>query len=721
MTSITALDVVDIRFPTSRWLDGSDAMNPEPDYSAAYVVLRTDETDVVGCSLLFTTGRGNDVACAAVRSLSSYVLGRDVATLIADVGALARELTWDGQLRWLGPEKGVMHMAIGAVVNAAWDLRARVDRQPLWRVLSALTPSEIVQQIDFTYIDDAITPAEAVEHLEALASGRAGRIAALESDGLPAYTTSAGWLGYDDDKVERLTKQAIAEGFTMLKLKVGTDVESDVRRMRIARMAAGPDVDIAVDANQRWGLRQAIEWMARLAPYDPYWIEEPTSPDDVLGHRTIRQAVRPIRVATGEHVQNRVIFKQLLQAEAIDVVQIDACRVGGVNENLAILLLAAKFGVPVCPHAGGVGLCEMVQHLANVRFRRGQRNHRPPVGRIRRSLARALHRPGDRRARPVPSTALARRRRPNAADLDRRVPLSRGPGLGHARRMTRRIDSHHHLWDLNDRDQPWMIGPQFDPVRRDFDVDDLRAAIDGLGIDGTVVVQSAPDVAETQELLDLACVTPLIVGVVGYVDVRAPDVGEQLDRLIGRPSGSWLVGIRSLVQYEPDPDWLGRPDVVRGLREIASRGLAFDLLVRLDQIEATLAALDRVAEGRFVLDHLAKPNIASRSWQPWARAITALAERPNLTAKVSGLSTEADWTTWTTNDLRPYVDHAFGVFGARRLMFGSDWPVSLLAASYRRTVETIDELTEAMSDDERQAVRGGTAQSVYRLNTRGAT
>ena len=368
MTCITALDVVDIRFPTSRWLDGSDAMNPEPDYSAAYVVLHTDDPDVVGYSLLFTTGRGNDVACAAVRSLAPYVLGRQVATLIADVGALAQELTWDGQLRWLGPEKGVMHMAIGAVVNATWDLRARVDRQPLWQVLSSLTPAEIVRQIDFTYIDDAITPAEAIHLLEAAAGGRADRVAALEADGLPAYTTSAGWLGYDDDKVERLTKQAIAEGFTMLKLKVGTDVESDVRRLQIARTAAGAGVNIAVDANQRWGVGRAIEWMARLAPFDPYWIEEPTCPDDVLGHRAIRQAVHPIRVATGEHVQNRVIFKQLLQAEAIDVVQIDACRVGGVNENLAILLLAAKFGVPVCPHAGGVGLCEMVQHLAMFDF-----------------------------------------------------------------------------------------------------------------------------------------------------------------------------------------------------------------------------------------------------------------------------------------------------------------------------------------------------------------
>jgi L-fuconate dehydratase len=343
-------------------------MNPEPDYSAAYVVLRVGDSAVAGCSLLFTTGRGNDVACAAVRALAPYIVGRDVDELVSDIGALARTLTWDGQLRWLGPEKGVMHMAIGAVVNAAWDLRARLDRQPLWQVLASLSPEELVRQIDFTYIDDALTPDDALAILEASADGRAARRATLEAGGLPAYNTSAGWLGYDDAKVARLVRESVAEGFTMLKLKVGGDVESDVRRLQVARIAAGEEAHIALDANQRWGVGQAIDWMGQLAKFEPYWIEEPTSPDDVLGHRTIREAVRPIRVATGEHVQNRVIFKQLLQAEAIDVVQIDACRVGGVNENLAILLLAAKHGVPVCPHAGGVGLCEMVQHLAMFDF-----------------------------------------------------------------------------------------------------------------------------------------------------------------------------------------------------------------------------------------------------------------------------------------------------------------------------------------------------------------
>ncbi len=364
MTRVSALDVIDVRFPTSRWLDGSDAMNPEPDYSAAYLVLRTDDPDVQGCSLVFTTGRGNDVACAAIESLRPYVVGRDVSELVADIGALAKALTWDGQLRWLGPEKGVMHMAIGAVVNAAWDLRARIEGRPLWRVLSGLTAEELVAQVDFTYIDDAVSPAEAVAILRAGEDSRPARIALLETEGYPAYTTSAGWLGYDDEKVARLARQSVADGFTMIKLKVGADLAADVRRLGVARVAVGEAARIALDANQRWGVEQAIDWMRGLSGFDPYWIEEPTSPDDILGHRRIREALAPIRIATGEHVQNRVIFKQLLQAGAIDIVQIDACRVGGVNENLAILLLAAKFGVPVCPHAGGVGLCEMVQHLA---------------------------------------------------------------------------------------------------------------------------------------------------------------------------------------------------------------------------------------------------------------------------------------------------------------------------------------------------------------------
>ncbi|MGW0947984.1 enolase C-terminal domain-like protein [Streptomyces sp. NPDC002623] len=362
---IVAVDTHDIRFPTSRELDGSDAMNPDPDYSAAYVVLRTDSGDgLEGHGFSFTIGRGNDVQVAAIAALRPHLLGRSVDELCADPGSLNRDLIGDSQLRWLGPEKGVMHMAVGAVVNAAWDLAAKRAGQPLWRLLAHADPEWLVSQVDFRYIADALTPEEALALLRAGRAGLAEREADLRERGYPGYTTSPGWLGYSDEKLTRLAKQAVSDGFTQIKLKVGADLDDDLRRLRTARAAVGDGVRIAVDANQRWNIDEAIRWTRALAEFDPYWIEEPTSPDDVLGHAAVRAAVAPVKVATGEHVQNRIVFKQLLQAGALDVLQIDAARVGGVNENLAILLLAAKFGVPVCPHAGGVGLCELVQHLA---------------------------------------------------------------------------------------------------------------------------------------------------------------------------------------------------------------------------------------------------------------------------------------------------------------------------------------------------------------------
>ncbi|OAH11040.1 L-fuconate dehydratase [Streptomyces jeddahensis] len=362
---ITAVDTYDIRFPTSRELDGSDAMNPDPDYSAAYVVLRTDAGDGhEGHGFTFTIGRGNDVQVAAIDALRPHVLGRDVEELCADPGVVSRDLIGDSQLRWLGPEKGLMHMAIGAVVNAVWDLAAKRARKPLWQFLADAEPEWLVSQIDFRYLTDALTPGEALGLLRRGREGSHERAADLLRRGFPAYTTSPGWLGYDDEKLTRLAAQAVADGFTQIKLKVGADLADDVRRCRVARSVVGPGVRMAVDANQRWDVDEAITWTQALAEFDPYWIEEPTSPDDVLGHAAIRKAVAPVKVATGEHVQNRIVFKQLLQAGAIDVLQIDAARVGGVNENLAILLLAAKFGMPVCPHAGGVGLCELVQHLS---------------------------------------------------------------------------------------------------------------------------------------------------------------------------------------------------------------------------------------------------------------------------------------------------------------------------------------------------------------------
>ncbi|MGW1839221.1 enolase C-terminal domain-like protein [Streptomyces sp. NPDC002067] len=360
--TVTELEVHDVRFPTSRQLDGSDAMNPDPDYSAAYVVLRTSGGPP-GHGFCFTIGRGNDVMAEAIRALAPYVVGTP-APLTADaLGALHRTLTHDSPLRWLGPEKGVMHMAAGAVVNAAWDLAATRAGLPVWEFLATMTPAELVALVDFRYLTDALTPGEALAILRAAEPGRAARTARLRAEGYPAYTTSPGWLGYDDGKLVRLAEEAVADGFRQIKLKVGADLGDDLRRMRLARAAVGPAVRIAVDANQRWDVPEAVRWMTALAPYAPYWIEEPTSPDDILGHAAVR-AGQPVKVATGEHAANRVVFKQLLQADAVDFVQIDAARVAGVNDNLAILLLAAKYGVPVCPHAGGVGLCELVQHLA---------------------------------------------------------------------------------------------------------------------------------------------------------------------------------------------------------------------------------------------------------------------------------------------------------------------------------------------------------------------
>jgi L-fuconate dehydratase len=365
VSRITALVTADVRFPTSLLLDGSDAMNPDPDYSAGYVRIDTDAADgLSGHGFVFTIGRGNDVQVAAIRALSGHLVGADVEKLLDDMGALWRLLVHDSQLRWLGPEKGVMHMAIGAVVNALWDLKAKRAGLPLWRLLASMTPEELVDLVDFRYLTDALTRDEALQILRAAQPGRAAREAALLRDGYPAYTTTPGWLGYDDAKLARLCREAVAEGFTQIKLKVGADLEDDVRRLRLAREVVGPDIRIAVDANQRWDVADAIRWVKELAPFELAWIEEPTNPDDVLGHSAIARGVAPIPVATGEHMANRVMFKQFLQHGSLQVLQIDATRVAGVNENVAILLLAAKFGVPVCPHAGGVGLCEAVQHLS---------------------------------------------------------------------------------------------------------------------------------------------------------------------------------------------------------------------------------------------------------------------------------------------------------------------------------------------------------------------
>ena len=364
MPRITSVEVVDVRFPTSLTLDGSDAMNKDGDYSAAYVLLHTDAPDLSGHGFTFTIGRGNDLCVAAAGQRAQPLVGRDVDELCGDLGGIYRELQSDSQLRWLGPDKGVVHLALAAVMNAVWDLAARRAGVPLWRLLSEMSPEELVEVADLRYLSDVLTPDQAITLLAGKETGRKQRTEQLEASGYPCYTTSAGWLGYSDAKLRRLCEEAVASGYKHVKLKVGADLEDDIRRCGIAREVLGPDGHLMIDANQVWDVPEAIEWVKALAEFDPLWIEEPTSPDDILGHAAIRKAVAPIGVATGEHGMNRVLFKQMFQAGAIDYCQLDAARLGSVNEVLAVYLLAAWFDVPVCPHAGGVGLCELVQHLA---------------------------------------------------------------------------------------------------------------------------------------------------------------------------------------------------------------------------------------------------------------------------------------------------------------------------------------------------------------------
>ena len=367
MTKITSLRTHDLRFPTSASLDGSDAMNPDPDYSAAYVVLSTDGAHE-GHGLTFTIGRGNDIVCKAIEALTARVVGLDTVWILENPGRFWRHITGDSQLRWIGPDKGAMHLATGAVVNAVWDLLAKRAKKPVWRYVADMTPEQLVSIIDFRYLTDAITPEEALAIFSKAEAGKAERIAELEANGYPCYTTSAGWLGYSNEKLTRLATEAVEAGFSHIKMKVGRDLSDDIRRLEIVRSIMGPDRYLMIDANQVWEVGQAIDWVKKLAFANPYFIEEPTSPDDIAGHRKIRQAIGPVKVATGEMCQNRILFKQFITSGAIDIVQIDACRIGGLNEVFAVLLMAAKYKLPVWPHAGGVGLCEYVQHLSMIDY-----------------------------------------------------------------------------------------------------------------------------------------------------------------------------------------------------------------------------------------------------------------------------------------------------------------------------------------------------------------
>ncbi len=368
MTKITSLRVHDLRFPTSKSLDGSDAMNPDPDYSAAYVILETDTPGLEGHGLTFTIGRGTEIVCLAVEAMRHLVVGTELSTVLDNPGKYWRHLTGDSQLRWIGPDKGAMHLATGAVVNAIWDLLAKQAGKPVWQLVADMSPAQIADIVDYRYLTDALTRDEAIAILTKAQTGKSERIATLKREGYACYTTSAGWLGYSDEKLRRLCQEAVDAGFSHVKMKVGRDLEDDIRRLTIAREVLGPDRFMMIDANQVWDVDQAIAWVNALAFTNPYFIEEPTSPDDVAGHRKIRQSIGKVKVATGEMCQNRIMFKQFIAEGAIDIVQIDSCRMGGLNEVLAVLLMAAKYNLPVWPHAGGVGLCEYVQHLSMIDY-----------------------------------------------------------------------------------------------------------------------------------------------------------------------------------------------------------------------------------------------------------------------------------------------------------------------------------------------------------------
>lgn len=367
-TRITGFETFDLRFPTSDQLDGSDAMNPDPDYSAAYVVLKTDSPSLSGHGMTFTIGRGNELCVAGIRCLAELLQGVSVESLMAEPVDLYRRLTGDSQLRWVGPEKGVIHLAAAAVINAVWDLWARIRDKPVWLLVSEMSPEQFVSCIDFRYMTDALTPAQAVELLGKHVASKMERMEILKNQGYPSYTTSAGWLGYSDEALVQKCSDLKSRGWSHFKIKVGRDLDDDIRRCRVLRREMGDDAFMMIDANQVWDVPQAIEWIGELKEFNPWFVEEPTSPDDILGHAAIAKGVSPLRIATGEMCHNRVMFKQFMQAGGMQVCQIDSCRLGGVNEVMAVLLLAAAFDIPVCPHAGGVGLCEYVQHLSMIDY-----------------------------------------------------------------------------------------------------------------------------------------------------------------------------------------------------------------------------------------------------------------------------------------------------------------------------------------------------------------
>ncbi|CAE7835109.1 enosf1 [Symbiodinium necroappetens] len=688
-TCISAIEVNDIRFPTSRFLHGSDAMNPDPDYSAAYCTIRTSDDTLYGCGLTFTIGRGTELCVAAIQALAPRVIGLKLDDIEADLAGFWRSIVGDSQLRWLGPEKGVVHLAAAAVVNGVWDLLAKRADKPLWRYLTDMSPEQLVSAVDFTNIRDVMDADRALDILKQQLPHKEARIQELARIGHPAYTTSAGWLGYPDEQIEKLARQAAAEGWRAIKIKVGRDLQDDIRRCALIRKILGDDLLLMIDANQVWEVDQAIDWVNTLAPYKPHWIEEPINPDDILGHARIKQAVAPIKVATGEHCHNRIMFKQFLQADAIDFVQIDACRLGGVNEVLAVLLMAAAYDKPVCPHAGGVGLCEYVQHLS----------YFDTIAISGGNNGQMIEHAGHLHEHFIDPIRIS----------NGHYVMPELPGYS----VEMHAESIRTYEFPNGSDYGWL-SPADKVLYRDYLPPDLTPMLTTHQIDASIVVQAAPTVDESRFLLKLAEASNTIAGVVGWVDMTSAEAVNDLEALSEHTA---FLGIRPMIQDIEDRDWMLSDVLHPSFKKLQSLQLTFDALVTPVHLSYLLELLHRYPDMKTVIDHGAKPDIAAGNFQLWTKDMKLIAEQTNAYCKVSGLITEAG-PKWCDEDIYPVMDQLYNWFGPRRLIWGSDWPVLNLAGNYDRWWRCMSHWLEQFPQEERDQIMGTNAAEFY-LSTQG--
>ena len=709
---IVSGSVRDIRFPTSKELAGSDAMHPDPDYSCAYVELSTDHPPLKGYGLTFTLGRGNELCVAAAQYFCTQLEEVELCTVLADFGGFWHRLVNDSQYRWLGPEKGVVHLAAAAVVNALWDLWARLEEKPLWQLVVELTPEQLVSCIDFTYISDVISPGQATELLQKKRRGYQDRLERLKTRGIPAYTTTPGWLGYSDERLRQLCLEARQAGWRAVKLKVGTNLKDDIRRCSIARQVLGDSCRIMVDANQRWEVREAVEWMRALEPFGPWWIEEPTSPDDILGHKTIREALAPdgIKVATGEQCHNRIMFKQLIQHGAIDICQIDSCRLGGVNEVLAVLLMAALFDIPVCPHAGGVGLCEYVQHLAAIDYLCMGSSDRSAEQRMVEYVEHLHEHFTDPVIMDGPCYQLPEKPGYSARMHSNSLEQYHYPN-GHYWRDRAMIDAHQHFWSPARNDYGWLTSGMT-RLYRDYQPEHLVPLMQECGIAGTVLVQAAPTIEETRYLLGLAESTPWVKAVVGWLPMADDAFEALLAKLLANLQCSLLKGVRPMLQDMDDPEWVISPKLDHSFQVLIDTGLTFDALVKPPQWQSLLQRLVKHPELRVVIDHGAKPDIKNQAFSQWRDMMTLLAGETSACCKLSGLWSEAGKAV-DLQELRPWLDVIFDCFGPGRILWGSDWPVINNTGSYQGWLELCQCYCVQFSPEERKKIFMDNALGFY--------